>query len=134
MAHAWMVRTFIKHSDEVEDFPELMETARAIFDTARAMEVKRADPAAYVKTLAKKMPRLRASAEQFAREAPLASTHENFRQAVRSLAGCLQAMEDHLQRVGLSPRSGNAPVDAASTTGQENVSPATDAPEDQPDE
>ena len=23
MAHAWMVRTFIKHSDEVEDFPEI---------------------------------------------------------------------------------------------------------------
>ena len=25
MAHAWMVRTFVKHSPEAEDFPELMD-------------------------------------------------------------------------------------------------------------
>ena len=33
MAHAWMVRTFIKHCDEVEDYPELMGIVRAVFDT-----------------------------------------------------------------------------------------------------
>jgi len=39
MAHAWMIRTFVKHSDEVEDFPELNEMARTFeprCDYARA--------------------------------------------------------------------------------------------------
>ena len=40
MAHAWMVRTFIKHCDEVEDFPELMGIVRAVFDMSRAIENK----------------------------------------------------------------------------------------------
>lgn len=35
MAHGWMIRTFIKHCDEVEDFPELNEMARTIFDVFR---------------------------------------------------------------------------------------------------
>ena len=30
-AHAWMVRTFIKHSDEAEDFPEILNIARVVF-------------------------------------------------------------------------------------------------------
>ncbi|MBT4866570.1 MAG: amidohydrolase, partial [Planctomycetaceae bacterium] len=55
MAHAWMVRTFVKHSDEAEDFPELMHLARAVFDTARALETRVDDPAAYLKMLTKKI-------------------------------------------------------------------------------
>ncbi len=37
MAHAWMVRTFIKHCDEVEDYPELMGIVRSVFDMSRAI-------------------------------------------------------------------------------------------------
>ena len=29
LAHAWMVRTFVKHSPEVEEFPELMGIVRS---------------------------------------------------------------------------------------------------------
>ena len=49
MAHAWMVRTFVKHSEEAEDFPELMGLPRAVFDTSRALETRVDDPAAYLK-------------------------------------------------------------------------------------
>ena len=47
MAHGWMIRTFIKHCDEVEDFPELNEMARTIFDVFRAVETQIEDPLNY---------------------------------------------------------------------------------------
>ena len=58
MAHAWMVRTFIKHSDEVEDFPELMGIVRAVFDTSRALETRVTEEPAYLKMLSKKIGKL----------------------------------------------------------------------------
>ena len=46
MAHAWMIRTFIKHSDEVEDFPELNEIrmARNVAALGAAEANRRAAP------------------------------------------------------------------------------------------
>jgi hypothetical protein len=81
MSHAWMVRTFVKHSDEVEDFPELNEMARTIFDVFRAVETQVDDPVSYFKTVRKKLGKLRAAAEQFQEDAWHASTHTNFQQA-----------------------------------------------------
>lgn len=93
MAHAWMVRTFVKHSEEVEDFPELMQVVRTIFDTARALETRIEDPPGYFKMLGKKLGKLRAAAEQFRQDATLASDHTNFKQAIRSLDGCVAELE-----------------------------------------
>jgi len=81
MAHGWMIRTFIKHSDEVEDYPELNEMARTIFDVFRAVETQVEDPHSYFKTVRKKLGRLFAAAEQFEKDAWHASTHTNFQQA-----------------------------------------------------
>src|SRR5438067_13731456 len=88
MAHAWMVRTFVKHSPEAEDFPELMEIARTVFDLLRALEAHVGDPAKYLQTLQKKIGKLRAAAEKFRNDAPLASSHTNFQQAVVSIDTC----------------------------------------------
>lgn len=85
LAHAWMVRTFVKHSTEVEDFPELMGIVRGVFDLSRAVETRVDDPAEYFKMLDKKLPSLRQAVEKFAIDAPLASTHTNFIQAVISI-------------------------------------------------
>jgi len=93
MAHAWMVRTFIKHSDEVEDFPELMGIVRSVFDTSRALETRVDDPAAYHKMLSKKIGKLKAATAQFAIDAPQASTHTNFQQAVISMQTCCNRLE-----------------------------------------
>jgi hypothetical protein len=82
MAHGWMIRTFIKHCDEVEDFPELNEMARTIFDAFRAVETQTGSPAEYFKTLRKKLGKLRAAAEQYAKDAWTASTHTNFQQSI----------------------------------------------------
>ncbi|MEY3458185.1 MAG: hypothetical protein RL215_1342 [Planctomycetota bacterium] len=80
MAHAWMIRTFIKHCDEVEDFPELNEMARTIFDVFRAVETQIHDPVTYFRTIRKKISKLREAAEQFRKDAWHASTHTNFQQ------------------------------------------------------
>ena len=85
LAHAWMVRTFVKHSTEVEDFPELMGIVRAVFDLSRAVETRVGDPAEYFRMLDKKLPELRRAVEKFAIDAPHASTHTNFAQAVISI-------------------------------------------------
>jgi hypothetical protein len=102
-AHAWMVRTFVKHSDIVEDFPELMGIVRAVFDTSRALEPKVADPAEYLATLRKKIGKLRAATVQFRDDAPQASDHTNFRQAVISMDGCVAELDQILKSFPLPP-------------------------------
>lgn len=93
LAHAWMVRTFIKHSPEVEEFPELMGIVRNVFDLCRSVESRVSDPAAYMHQLRKKLSKLKAAAKQFAHDAPLASDHTNFKQAVVSIDGCVRDLE-----------------------------------------
>jgi hypothetical protein len=100
LAHAWMVRTFVKHSDVVEEFPELMRVVRTIFDTVRAVESRRGDPDGMLTMLRKKFAKLKAAADQFRIDAPRASDHENFRQAVKSLDGCVAELESLLQTAG----------------------------------
>jgi len=96
-AHAWMVRTFVKHSETVEDFPELMQIVRSVFDTSRALESKVDSPDDYLTTLRKKIGKLRAAAEQFRIDAPVASDHTNYRQAVISMDGCVTELESILK-------------------------------------
>lgn len=96
MAHAWMVRTFLKHSEEVEDFPELMEMVRSAFDTSRALETRLDDPPGYFKMLGKKIGKLRKATEQFAIDAPEASIHTNFQQAVISMQTVVDEVESIL--------------------------------------
>ena len=98
MAHAWMVRTFIKHSDEVEDYPELMGIVRSVFDMSRAIENKIDDPATYFRFARKKIGKLREASEQFREDAWSASTHTNFQQAVMSMEHCVVQLESILSR------------------------------------
>lgn len=94
MAHAWMVRTFIKHGEEVEDFPELMGIVRAVFDLSLALESRVNSPTDYFKMLKKKLGRFRKAVDQFKKDSPLASTHTNFQQAVLSIETCLHDLEE----------------------------------------
>ncbi len=96
MSHAWMVRTFVKHSEEAEEFPELMMLARTVFDVARALESRLDDPAGYLRMLRKKIGRLSRAADAFRIEAPEASGHMNFRQAVISMDGCVAELRELL--------------------------------------
>ncbi len=92
LAHAWMVRTFIKHGEEIDDYPELMGIVRSVFDISRALETRQADAVGYVRMLNKKVGKLRKAAEQFAIDASKASTHTNFQQAVKSMNVCVREL------------------------------------------
>jgi len=111
-AHAWMVRTFVKHSPEAEEFPELMGLARTVFDTSRALEIRVNEPPAYLQMLRKKIGKLRQAAADFRRDAPLASSHTNFQQAVVSIDGCVRALEAILAEFP-DPRRAVDPTDGA---------------------
>ena len=99
MAHAWMVRTFIKHCDEIDDFPELMGIVRAVFDMSRAIENKADEPDTYFRFAAKKIGKLRKAVVQFREDAWRASTHTNFQQAVVSVEHATERMESILDQV-----------------------------------
>lgn len=96
MAHAWMVRTFIKHCEEAEEFPELMGIVRGVFDASRALETRADDPVGFLKMLSKKIGKLRKAAGQFRIDAAEASTHMNFQQAVVSMDVCVDDLQELL--------------------------------------
>lgn len=107
LSHAWMVRTFVKHSTEVEEFPELMAIVRNVFDLCRSVESRVTDPKAYIHQLRKKLPKLKSATAQFAHDAPLASDHTNFRQAVISIQACVHELDSILAAFPpVSPKPG----------------------------
>ena len=101
MAHAWMVRNFLKHADEVQDDEEMLDVHRTIFDYIRALEpsYQRRDAREYLHRARGKLPKLRRVAEFFAREYRRVSDHTNFEMAARSLTGCVRAIEEILAAV-----------------------------------
>lgn len=87
LSHVWMVRTFVKHSEEAEEDDELMEVVRVLYDYTLALGPawNAQDAAAYLKLARKKLARLQRAVADFARLQPEVSTHTNFQMAVASL-------------------------------------------------
>ena len=98
ISHVWMVRTFIKHSEELEDDPELSDVQRTLYDAMLALGPawKSQDAEAYIKQVKKKMAKLRQTTDDFARLQPEVSTHMNFLMAVRSLRHAIDEIEQVL--------------------------------------
>jgi hypothetical protein len=98
LAHAWMVRTYLKHADEIQEDEELLEVPRTIFDYCRAVEPahQRGDVKDYLHRIRGKLPKLRRAAELFAAQYRRVSTHTNFEMASLSLGGCVRAIEEIL--------------------------------------
>ena len=109
MAHAWMVRNFLKHADEVQDDEEMLDVHRMIFDFIRAAEpsYQRKDAREYLHRVRGKLPKLRRVAEYFAAEWRRVSAHTNFEMAALSLTGCVKQIEEILATV---PKPGDAPA------------------------
>jgi len=87
LAHVWMVRTFVKHSEEAEEDEELQEVARELYDFALALGQpwKDQDAAGYLKAARKKLRKLRAACDQLTEIQPEISDHTNFQMAAASL-------------------------------------------------
>jgi hypothetical protein len=98
LAHAWMVRNFLKHADEIQEDPEMLDVHRMIFDYIRAVEpsYQARDAAEYLHRARGKLSKLRRSAEYFAQEYKRVSDHTNFQMAAASLSFCVQQIEEVL--------------------------------------
>lgn len=96
LAHAWMVRTFLKHADEIQDSEDMLDVPRTLYDSIRAVEpaLQRGDTADYLRRLKGKLPKLRRAADYFAAHFQEFSPHTNFEMAALSLRGVVRQMED----------------------------------------
>lgn len=87
LSHVWMVRTFVKHSEEAEEDAALQAVVRDLYDACLAVGPAwtAQNAAEYLKVARKKYANLRAAGEQFAALQPQVSAHTNFKMAVASL-------------------------------------------------
>ncbi len=87
IAHVWMVRTFLKHSDEAKDDDELASVHRDLYDFMLALgpALDAGDAESYLKLARKKLTKLRSAMELFIQIQPEVSGHMNFKMAARSL-------------------------------------------------
>lgn len=96
LAHAWMVRTFLKHADEIQTSEEMLDVPRTLYDSIRAVEpaFQRGDIADYLRRLKGKLPKLRRAAEYFRDHFKTFSPHTNYEMASASLLGVVAQLEE----------------------------------------
>jgi heme oxygenase len=96
LAHAWMIRTFLKHADEIQESEEMLDVPRTLYDSIRAVEpaYQRGDLADFLRRLKGKLPKLRRAAEYFTAHFKQFSPHTNFEMAAASLMGVVKQMEE----------------------------------------
>lgn len=116
LAHAWMVRTYLKHAPEIEGNEEFLKVPRMIFDCVRAVEPssQRKDAAEFLRRIRGKLGKLRRVAHFFASEFHRVSDHTNFQMAAISLSGCVQQIDEILAKVQM-PTASPGPVDGVSS-------------------
>lgn len=87
IAHVWMVRAFLKHSEEAAEDDELAEVHRELYDYMLALggPLKEGNAEEYLKLAHKKFAKLRRATELFVRIQPEVSQHTNFIMAAASL-------------------------------------------------
>jgi hypothetical protein len=118
LAHAWMVRTFLKHADEVQENEDMLDVPRTLYDSIRAVEpaFQRGDHADYLRRLKGKLPKLRRVADHFNAHFREFSPHTNFEMAALSLLGVVKALEEVFAAV--------APPPATPVVGESSPEPA----------
>jgi hypothetical protein len=101
LAHAWMVRTFLKHADEIQDDEDMLEVPRTIFDYIRATEpaAQQGDTKEFLHRIRGKLSKLRRAAAYFATEYKRVSDHTNYLMAALSLSGCVHQIDEILAAV-----------------------------------
>jgi hypothetical protein len=101
LAHAWMIRTFLKHADEIQECEEMLEVPRTLYDSIRAVEpaLQRGDLASYLRRLKGKLPKMRRAAEYFSAHFKEFSPHTNFEMTAASLTGVVKQLEEIMTAV-----------------------------------
>ena len=99
LAHVWMVRAFLKHSEEAAEDEELAGVHRELYDFMLALggPLKEGNAEEYLKLARKKLGKLKRATETFAQIQPEISQHTNFQMAVASLTAAVAEVERLLQ-------------------------------------
>jgi len=120
LAHVWMVRAFLKHSEEAAEDEELAEVHRELYDFMLAVggPFKEGNAEEYLKLARKKFGKLKRSAELFERIQPEVSQHTNFFMAAASLKAAVREvgrlLEDARGGEGERGRQGDGGADGSS--------------------
>ena len=114
MAHAWMVRTFLKHAEEIAENDDFLDVHRTIFDCIRAVEParQRGDLPEFFHRLRGKLSKLRKAATFFAENYRTVTDHTNWQMAALSLTGVVAQLEGIVAQVpkGMPPAGGAGPT------------------------
>ncbi len=99
LSHIWMVRAFLKHSDEATDDEELADVHRGLYDFMLALgpSLDAGDAARYLRIARKKLRKLKAATESFRELQPEISGHMNFRMAAKSLTLAVRRVDELLR-------------------------------------
>ncbi|MGL4422753.1 MAG: hypothetical protein ACRCZF_18945 [Gemmataceae bacterium] len=105
LAHAWMIRTFLKHAEEIQASAEMLEVPRTLYDCIRAVEPakERGDVGEYLRRLKGKLSKLRRVAKFFDAEYKHYSPHTNYVMAAQSLSGVVAELEAVFAEVVIPP-------------------------------
>jgi hypothetical protein len=100
LSHVWMVRAFVKHSDEAQEDEELASVHRELYDYMLALgaPLKAGDADEYLRLASKKFSKLRQAAELFRAIQPDVSSHTNFQMAVQSLSAAVTEIGELLAK------------------------------------
>lgn len=96
LAHAWMIRTFLKHADEIQASEDMLDVPRTLYDSIRAVEParERGDHGDFLRRLKGKLPKIRRAAEYFRDHFKEFSPHTNYEMCSASLLGVVKQMEE----------------------------------------
>jgi hypothetical protein len=101
IAHVWMVRTFLKHSEEAEEDEDLCDVHRTLYDYMHALGAPREnrDWPALFKLAKKKYAKLRKATELWEEVQPEISGHTSFQMSKASLVAAVRRIGELLDEV-----------------------------------
>ncbi len=125
LSHVWMVRAFLKHSDEAAEDEELASVHRDLYDYMLALgpSLQENDPDRYLKMARKKLRRLLRASELFHEIQPEVSGHTNFIMANRSLRIAVEKIAQLLHDGTPTATDAITEEDDASDDGMEHAHP-----------
>ena len=133
VAHVWMVRTFLKHSEEAEEDEDLCDVHRTLYDYMHALGAPREnrDWPALFKLAKKKFAKLRKATELWEEVQPEISSHTSFQMSRTSLVAAVRKIGELLDEVAALNQA-SAPRQTVETVA--SSSEADDAPANGPDD
>ena len=104
LAHVWMVRNFLKRSEEASEDDELAEVHRRLYDYMLSLggHLQSNDVQGYLKQARKKFSKLRQAKELFVEIQPEIASHTNFEMAAKSLSAAVDRIGEILDKANRS--------------------------------